>query len=120
MSQYAKEPQSTLAHCAVLHLSKVDCKATTSVCVCRQAAAVRPFAGSVLDGPVRAQQTDSLHSCIRTNASLTGVVAAVVVITHKRVEYLNMCLESVLEVHARQLDNRCAISSWRGIGTAYK
>lgn len=60
---------------------------------------------SVLDGSVHAHQTDSLFSCIRTNASLTGVVAAVVVITHKRVEYLKMCLESVLEVHARQLDN---------------
>ena len=47
------------------------------------------------------------EGCIGLDASLSGVVAAVVILTHKRVDYLKQCLQSVMEVHGRQPGNRC-------------
>lgn len=58
-------------------------------------------------GNTSVKTSSSAVICLGGNASLSGVVAAVVIITHKRVDYLRPCLQSVTDVHSRDPHNRC-------------
>ncbi|DBA71292.1 TPA: hypothetical protein ACH3X2_011108 [Trebouxia sp. C0005] len=53
------------------------------------------------------QHTDSdASTCIGPVPDSTGVVAAVVVITHNRPEYLKKCMSSVMQVHVKDPSHR--------------
>lgn len=51
------------------------------------------------------------HACIGSPVPLAQVVAAVVVVAYNRLDYLQQCITSLLEMHGQDQANRWASTS---------